>query len=122
MNTRKPPFKGQRPSPNTKPAASKPSKHYWHRRCYPWYDYDYDWNDYDYDWDYYSHRRSKAPMADWEEGSDDAVMMAYQQGFKDGWVAAMEYAYYGEGNTNPEPVVPPPAPPTQITPPEKPTE
>jgi hypothetical protein len=125
MNTKRPPSRGPRPAPSMKPTTQS-SKYYWRRRCYPWYynDNDYDWYDYDYDygdWDYYSstkRSRSPGPVKNWDEGTDDAAMMAYQQGFKDGWAAAMEYAYYGEGNITPDEVIPmPPAP----TPAEKPT-
>lgn len=120
MNPKKQPPRGPRPPRSAKPSGKK-SKHYWHRRCYPWYDYDYDYDydwddDYDYtDWDFYTApRRSKA------DAMTDPVMAAYQQGFKDGWIAAMEYSYYGEENAMPEP--PAPAPVTPANPAEKPAE
>lgn len=121
MNPRKQPNRGPRPGPSTKPAG-KPSKYYWYRHCYPWYDYDYDWNDYDYDWyDYTMARRAKASAAEWEETDTvDSVAAAYQQGFKDGWIAAMEYAYYGEGKTMPESAAEPV--PVPVSPTEKPAE
>lgn len=96
--------------------GKKLSKHYWHRRCWPWYDYDYDWYDYDYDpedWDFYSApRKARATPT-----VDDTAILAYQQGFKDGWMAAMDYAMYGgpAAEADPKPPMPPmpmpPAPP-----------
>lgn len=133
MNSRKPTGRPGRPAAGPKPARSTNiSKNYWHHRRYwpRWRDYcDYDYNWYDY-YDYYdndyiydnylSPRKSKGMPAgqNWEDNeiTEDYLQLAYQQGFRDGWVAAMEYAIYGEEmppDSNPEPTPPmPPAPPT----------
>lgn len=125
--------RGPRPTPAVK-SGTRPSKHYWHyRRCYPWHNWDYDWYDYDYDydwdddyyyddydytdWDFYSApRRPRAPrpVRNWNEDSTvtDPVAAAYQQGFKDGWAAAMDYVMYGEKPVSPTPT-PEPTPPNQ---------
>lgn len=125
MNPRKPPGRPGRPTAGPKPARNPSiSKNYWrHRRHWPhwrdhcdydWYDYEYDYDDYDYDYDnYLSPRRSRTtPFSkNWENGETmDEQQMAYQQGFRDGWLAAMEYAMYGCEPTppapEPEPIVP----------------
>lgn len=123
MNQKRKPSRGPRPA-----MGPKNSKHYWHRRCYPWYDYDYDYDwdwdydtdwDYDNDWYYYSsQRRAKAPIPvrAWDEGTNSDVIMAYQAGFKDGWYAAMEYiSMYSQNKPMPEPKPEPPMPPAPTT-------
>lgn len=129
MNNRLPPKRPpgknlQRPTgPQHTSPGSQPSKHYWHYRHWPywdydwydwdWYDYDYDWYDSDHDWEYAPNRKKKPsrPRAEWDSGTSSDVMAAYQQGFKDGWYAAMDYMSYSEG-TMIEPKPPaPPAPP-----------
>ena len=118
MNPRKPTKGPQGP----RPAQGRHPQHYWHHyrpwpHHYYWYDYDYDWYDYDYDWydylyDDYTQQRPKkpagpAPTAVNDFNSDEYASY-YQQGFKDGWKAAMDYVMYGEGQ---EPMPAPPMPP-----------
>jgi hypothetical protein len=103
-----------------KPAAKPPmagyyyrkpyGRHSWrHRRGWPWRHWDHKWNryrdynyDYDYDsrrWDFYSSTPDMEPMMSGrshgempeEYTTDNDVFDAYQQGFMDGWAAAMEY-------------------------------
>lgn len=116
MPMRRQPNRNVRPQPpGPKPQPTKDS-HYWHRYHYwPYWDYDwydYDWYDYDdYDWEYAPHRKSKAQRSadNWTDQIDPA-QQAYQQGFKDGWKAAMDYLMYGEEMVV-EPMPPAPTPP-----------
>lgn len=131
MNQRKPngPRAQQRPQqgPQQGPQSKKAQSWWYHHRYHPYYDwydwydydyydYDYDWYDYDYDYTYDSPpNRPKRPQpprgpvktADYSEDS-----AAYQQGFKDGWKAAMDYCYgYSMGPVEPMPTPPMPTPP-----------
>lgn len=112
----------KRPTGGPRPQQGKKSQ-YWYRHpyyCPPYYhdwydyDYDYDWYDYDYDWYDYEYlapsNKPKRPMpprgpARNAEYSDESP--SYQQGFKDGWKAAMDYMMYGMEPVEP---TPPPAP------------
>lgn len=115
------------PRPQASPGPMTPQKkaqYWWHRRHYPFYDYDWsyhDWYDYDYDYDWYDYDdhyytpavKAKRPPPkgpiNTTEYSDDSL--AYQQGFKDGWTAAMEHMMYGMEPPAPMPPAPMPVPP-----------
>lgn len=106
MQPRKP-TKGQRPPQG--PQGKKPQHWYPYHYCppyyYDWYDYDYDYDYdwYDYDWNYLAPNKARNPGS--PKPTD--AWSDYQQGFKDGWKAAMDYMMYGVV----EPVEPPfPAP------------
>lgn len=119
MNQRRKPSRAPRPS-----MGPKNSRHWNHRRCCPyWYEHDWDWDwDDDYEWDddlyYYAPHTAKAPrpVKAWDDSTDS--VSAYQQGFKDGWYAAMEYMSMYSGPRN----KPMPAPAPEPTPPMPPTE
>lgn len=101
------------PQQGKKPQHRYPGHYYPHYYydCYDydWYDYDYDYDWYDYDYDWYDHdygprrshqsKKSKGPRAIPVKQSagnyQDSCQEVYQQGFKDGWAAAMDYMMYG---------------------------
>lgn len=126
MNSKRP----QPRMPRVSKGAARYPRYHWprHRRHWPYcpdwydrdyeydydYDYDYDWHDYPYD-NYIDARRSKSSQVSKAWGEESEAYMAYQQGFKDGWMAAMEYVMYSECVTPPEPA-PEPTPPAGTNP------
>lgn len=106
---------GPKPSPRAPQNNKQPPRHrYWphYDWCDDWYD---DWYDYDYhewDHDYLSGPKLKnGPMRNTNMVSGTEDWAAYGQGFKDGWIAAMDYMMYGKEIVEPAPQpTPPPAP------------
>ena len=118
MNPRKPTGPQQGPRPQG-PQGRKPQHWYPYHYCppyyYDWYDYDYDydWSDYDYDWNYLAPNKAKEDRSKAmpTPNQPTTVWTDYQQGFKDGWKAAMDYMGY---TIEPIPVPGPPPMPTPV--------
>ena len=120
MHPRKP-TKPQRPQQGNRPQHWR---HYCPPYYYDWYEWDDYYNYYDYyDWDeeYVSANKSKpsGPIRPGPVKTAESIdtWTAYQQGFKDGWMAAMDYVMYGvvqAEDPTPPPMPTPPMPPKPI--------
>lgn len=117
MKPRKPINKPQPPR-GKKPQHWYNHHHYWpHYHDWYWDDYDYYYWD-DYDWDTLAPNRARAPGA---TDTLDEYLPYYQQGFKDGWAAAMDYMTMYGTVEQVEPMPPPkpmPMPPPMPSPTE----
>lgn len=69
-------------------------KHY-HNRYHPYHYYDYcnydDYDYHDYEWNYPWYYKAGHSPSDLEDNMDANTLDIYKIGFRDGWMAAMEY-------------------------------